>query len=346
MYPIQKPNHTIIHIKQFVVLVVHLRDAGKEIISAVHRARIQQLARQKPPIRQDMVGEQQPRQDHRQDVREDVLRDRRVLRGERDGRDEAVVRLVDARVEEREVEQPVHVVERGLADGDRARDAPQEFSGAGERGHDAVLRRLPAQVRGAEQEDVDRGRHGLVAEDDVEALEDVAARRGLGRRLDLVPVGERRGDVVERHVYRAWEPEEGELDEQQAEELDEGERVCCYYRCPKAGEARHDGRNGLGNAGTHITGPSFERLFITLSVEFKYEISQAQFSITWSMSYPTWRFVEVSLLRRGLAFRVQYVKLQNKEIFALPSTVRPQRRRVRVKRRKCWTAKQESASKL
>lgn len=77
------------------------------------------------------------RQRDGQHIRDDMLDRVGELRGERNGRREAVVLLVDGRVEPRRVQEAVAVVEHGFAHEEAEDDVSGHFGERGERGWDA-----------------------------------------------------------------------------------------------------------------------------------------------------------------------------------------------------------------
>lgn len=115
MHPIQHPNRPIIQIKLLMMQIMHPCLAPEEIIPTMHRRRIEQLVRQIHPEREHMAADNLRRKRDGQHVREDMLDRVRVLRGQRDGRREAVVELVDFRVEEGVVEEAMSIVKQRFA---------------------------------------------------------------------------------------------------------------------------------------------------------------------------------------------------------------------------------------
>ena len=97
--PIAQPKYSVIDVEQFVMPVVHLREAPEEVVSTMHSRSVDELACDEYPVAEDMAPEEHPRQRYREHIRKYVFRNGRVLRGERERCREAVVRLVQAGVE-------------------------------------------------------------------------------------------------------------------------------------------------------------------------------------------------------------------------------------------------------
>ncbi|WEW61909.1 hypothetical protein PRK78_007409 [Emydomyces testavorans] len=216
MQPVQQPNRPIVQIELLMMLVMHPRHAAHEIIPAMHHRRVGQLVPQKRPERHEVAVQQRGRQRDRQDVGGEVLERVRVLRGERDGRGEVVVQLVDACVEEAVVEQAVGVVEEGFAEEQAGEEVEGEFARGGEEWVEAV----GAGGEEGELEEVEGGGEELVAEDEEGAGPEGGAGGLFGGGLEFVSVGEGGEEVVEGEEEEGGEPEGEELDGEGAEEFD------------------------------------------------------------------------------------------------------------------------------
>ncbi|KND86965.1 hypothetical protein TOPH_08444, partial [Tolypocladium ophioglossoides CBS 100239] len=161
--PVQQPNPPKVHVKALMMAVVLPRRAAQEVVAAVHRRRLDQLPGHKRPHGQHVRAQHQRRQRHGQRIGDDVLDRVRVLRGKGHGRREAVVRLVDAPVEDAHVQQPVRVVEEHLARGDAQRQVAHEAGGRGQRGVDTHGWHAALRVRGIAEAEVQRRDERLVA---------------------------------------------------------------------------------------------------------------------------------------------------------------------------------------
>lgn len=118
MQVIQNPDAPKIHIKPLVMPIVLPSRTAKEVKPAVHRRRLDELPRDKHPHGHHVHPQRQRRQRNGQHVGHDVLQRVRVLRRKGHRRREPVVHLMHAPVQPPRVQQPVGVVEEGLARGD------------------------------------------------------------------------------------------------------------------------------------------------------------------------------------------------------------------------------------
>ncbi|ATY64585.1 hypothetical protein A9K55_004293 [Cordyceps militaris] len=221
MKPVQQSQSPKIHIKALMVPVMLPSQAVEEVVAAVHRRRLDELAGEEQPEGEDMGAQQQRGQDNRQGVGDEVLERVGVLRRERDGRREAVVRLVHAPVQRPPVQQPVRVVEERLPR-ERAHDeVARHLGGRRQRGRHAECRGLAGGRGQRGARDLQREDRRLVPERDAGRVEDVGPCRLLRRRLHLVRGGEGRGGGVEQDVEERGQPPEEQLDDLAADNVDD-----------------------------------------------------------------------------------------------------------------------------
>lgn len=95
--------------------VMHLRFPRKEIISAMHSSRNEQLVCHKYPKSKDMALQELRRQSYRQNIREQLLDWMSILSGQGHGRSEAVMAFVDARIKHGLVKKAVAIIKEYLA---------------------------------------------------------------------------------------------------------------------------------------------------------------------------------------------------------------------------------------
>jgi len=111
MQPIQKPQRPKINHKLLVMQVMHLSRTIKEVITTMNSRRFRELKSEEEPIGKNMAPKDLRWNRDRENVGEEVLEWMSVLGCECDRCGEAVVLLMDARVQSWGVQQSVGVVE-------------------------------------------------------------------------------------------------------------------------------------------------------------------------------------------------------------------------------------------
>ena len=59
--PIAQPKYSVIDVEQFVMPVVHLREAPEEVVPTMHSRSVDELARDEHPVAEDVAPEEHSR---------------------------------------------------------------------------------------------------------------------------------------------------------------------------------------------------------------------------------------------------------------------------------------------